>query len=30
MVHGYSSGVGDFELTVTCDIPVELQSILVE
>jgi hypothetical protein len=30
MVHGYSSGVGDFELTITCDIPVELQSILVE
>ena len=30
MVHGYSSGVGDFELTITCDIPVELQSFTIE
>jgi len=30
MVHGYSSGVGDFELTITCDIPVDLQSFTIE
>jgi len=30
MVHGFSSNTGDFELTLTCTIPVELQSFDVE
>lgn len=30
MVHGFSGGTGDFELTLTCDIPVELQSLSIE
>jgi hypothetical protein len=30
MVHGFSSGTGDFELTLTCTVPVELQSFSVE
>lgn len=30
MVHGYSSGVGDFQLDVTCEVPVELQSFTIE
>lgn len=30
MVHGFSSAVGDFELTMDCDVPVELQRFAVE
>jgi hypothetical protein len=29
MVHGFAA-VGDFELTMTCEVPVELQSISIE
>ena len=30
MVHGFSSNVGDFELTLDCEIPVELMSFSAE
>ncbi len=30
MVHGFSSSTGDFELTLTCAIPVELQAFTIE
>lgn len=30
MVHGYSSGTGNFELIMECEIPVELQSFSIE
>ena len=30
MVHGFSSGTGDFEVSIDCAVPVELQSFSVE
>ena len=30
MVHGFLSSVGDFELTLTCDVPVELQTFTIQ
>ncbi len=30
MVHGFSTATGDFELTVNCELPVELTSFNVE